>query len=145
MNHVYTLIYASSAKWRLEEIELEHILSRARMNNEQAGITGMLLYAEGNFLQILEGQREDVEILFDQINKDKRHHGIIKLMTLESSLRHFPDWSMGFQRINLQDLEHAVPGYNAFFHSPAQRQEIKDRVSNNVWKLLLSYRQIVNA
>ncbi len=144
MNHVYTLIYASSARWRLEEVELEHILKSARLNNEQAGITGLLLYAEGNFLQILEGQKEDVEILFDQIKKDRRHGGIIRLMALESSQRHFPDWSMGFQRLNLSELEHAVPGYNAFFYSPSQRQDLKDNVSSAVWKLLLSFRQIVN-
>ncbi len=145
MNHVYSLIYASSSKWHLEEVELEHILARARLNNQQAGITGMLLYAEGNFLQILEGQREDVEILFDQISKDSRHHGIIKLMTLKSTARNFPDWSMGYQKLNLHDFETAVPGFNAFFDSPAQRQEIKDSVCQAIWKLLLSYRQIVNA
>lgn len=144
MQNIYTLVYASSASWRMEEAELQDILQKARNHNSRVDISGLLLYAEGNFLQILEGDEDQVNALYDKIEKDRRHTGMIRLMTLRSDERNFPDWSMGYKRISSQDLEASVPGFSDFFHSKAVSQNMKDKMNAAIWTMLTSFRKIVN-
>jgi len=53
--------------------ELAELLQGARDTNAELGLTGMLLYAEGSFFQVLEGQADVVDALYDKIERDKRH------------------------------------------------------------------------
>lgn len=69
------LIYVSSTKRDVPDATLNEILSVSRRNNEPAGITGMLMYLEGGFLQVLEGERAQVESTYQRICADKRHWG----------------------------------------------------------------------
>ena len=57
----------------------------------------MLLYHEGNLMQILEGEEVTVNNLFYKIEKDKRHSNVAKLISGTSDVRNFPEWSMGFK------------------------------------------------
>ena len=70
---VYRLIYVSSAVEYFDEAALEELLAQARANNARLGITGLLLYGEGAFLQLLEGPRQSVESLYATIREDPRH------------------------------------------------------------------------
>ena len=76
---VYSLVYASAATGTPSTEELESILARARENNAQADVTGMLVYHEGSFLQALEGDLEIVEALFERIEADPRHTDTVVL------------------------------------------------------------------
>ena len=144
MGKIYRIVYASSARWHMEEIELQEILRKARRYNEQHGISGLLLYADGNFLQILEGGKQQVEHLYMKISADNRHNGIIRLISQTSDTRSFPDWSMGYHKISREELEQNVPGFNSIFKCESTSEEIRARVSSAVWTLLCSFRQIVN-
>ena len=70
---VLQLGYASAATVEFSDDDLRELLAKSRSNNMAAGITGMLLYHEGSFLQVLEGPSEAVEHLYARIRRDKRH------------------------------------------------------------------------
>jgi hypothetical protein len=94
---MFQTAYLSSAPTLLTGNDIEGILSVSRTNNQRLGLTGMLLYQQGNFLQILEGEREALDTLMGVIAADPRHRGIIRLFTHEIETRDFPDWTMGFR------------------------------------------------
>jgi len=95
----YRLMYASTSTDFLAEDQIRTLLGEARKNNEAAGITGMLLYVEGHFLQYIEGPRAEVEALAARIEQDPRHHGMLRLLQGQIERRVFADWSMGYRRM----------------------------------------------
>jgi Sensors of blue-light using FAD len=97
---MYHLIYLSSALSEMSEARLEDLLSVARRNNLAAGVTGMLLYLDGNFIQYLEGDEPVVRRIFDKIESDPRHHGVIVVDEGKTDRRLFDDWAMGFRRMD---------------------------------------------
>ncbi len=89
--------------------ELHDILEVARRNNRDCGVTGVLLYCDGNFLQLLEGQEEDVLSVFDRIGHDSRHDGICRIMACNLPGRWTADWSMAFSHCeSSNDLDEVV-------------------------------------
>ena len=111
------LVYASSSVKPCSSDELLQLLDKARQNNEKLGITGMLLYKDGDFMQVLEGDEAQVHSLSAQIAKDPRHKDMVTILEGHCTEREFPDWSMGFR--NLNDIDsRSVPGYNTFLDSP---------------------------
>lgn len=72
------------------------LLELARERNTAAGISGMLLYHNKSFLQVLEGPREQVDALFTKIEKDPRHKNCLVLFRNEIPEKEFENWSMGF-------------------------------------------------
>jgi hypothetical protein len=73
------LCYVSSSCQDLSSEELLGILTAARVNNARIGVTGMLLYHDGNFMQVLEGPPDVLDALYQRVCADPRHHGVIKL------------------------------------------------------------------
>lgn len=93
-------MYISASKQDLSGQELEAILSVARENNKKMGVSGLLLYVEGHFLQYLEGEQSVVEQLYQRIEKDERHSGVMRLFAGLYDQRVFTEWSMGFHRLD---------------------------------------------
>lgn len=91
------LMYESTATRAMTDAELWTLLQQARSNNEARGITGLLLFASGHFLQVLEGPESVVRRLFDTIQDDPRHTNIETLLTTPATKRTFPDWKMGLE------------------------------------------------
>lgn len=109
------LIYASSATEMLTEPALLEILEKAREKNARLGITGMLLYRGGNFLQVLEGEAETVRELYKVIRQDQRHKGVMLIAERPVSERNFAEWKMAF--VNLQSVKpEDVPGYSEYLN-----------------------------
>ena len=108
----YYLIYLSAAseKFGMDEEELDKILISARQNNREMGITGALLYIDGDFIQMLEGEEEQVKKLFAKISKDPRHGAILRVSEGRRSSRLFSDWFMGYKKMNKSDFNH-LDGY----------------------------------
>lgn len=98
------LSYTSIASHLMTHEELIQLLQQARKNNQSNGITGMLLYMEGCFFQVLEGERSTVEALYFKIGQDKRHHHVIKLLEEPIMSRGFDVWSMGYRHVTREDL-----------------------------------------
>lgn len=110
------LIYASSAVKRMRQEELIAILEKSRVNNEKRNITGMLLYKDGNFMQVLEGEDAAVTELYSIIAKDPRHTPQL-ILKREVSKRTFSEWEMGF--INLEDVDKKqIAGFSDFLEKP---------------------------
>jgi hypothetical protein len=103
------LIYVSSAVRLLSEDELLELLAQARETNRHRNITGMLLYGEGNFLQVLEGEAADVDAVYATIQQDPRHHHLLLIEREPIAARNFSEWSMGFHRMSAKELHE--PGY----------------------------------
>jgi len=100
MTELHALVYVSVATRALSAEELEHLLDRARVRNTQEGVTGVLLYSYGNFIQYLEGPASGIERVYAVIKSDHQHHGIIELMREPIHSREFSSWSMAFRNIS---------------------------------------------
>lgn len=95
---MHKLLYVSSTKRDMPEHELLVILEKARANNAALNVTGLLLYIDGGFLQVLEGERDALHHLYETIERDPRHWDT-KLLIDEESPRNFGRWSMGFKML----------------------------------------------
>jgi hypothetical protein len=93
------LVYVSAACGRPQDLDLGSILQQSRRNNAADGITGMLLYAQGNFMQALEGEAAVVERVYQRISCDKRHRRVTLLDRFEIAARQFPNWSMALSSL----------------------------------------------
>jgi hypothetical protein len=112
--HLMHCIYASAATRHFETAELTILLQAARTHNDGAGLTGMLLYTEGSFFQVLEGVPDAVEALYARIERDKRHEHVTKIVTEAIPSRSFAHWTMGFSQVSCEELA-LISGANDFF------------------------------
>jgi hypothetical protein len=100
------LLYASRAADPQSTESTEAILAQSRSHNPSCGITGILCYGGGIFLQALEGGRMAVNELYGHIQKDKRHKDVILLSYEEISERAFGGWTMG--QVNVAKLNASI-------------------------------------
>jgi len=89
------------------------LLRDARQKNAKNNITGMLLYAEGSFFQVLEGEAEKVKLLFEKIDQDERHQNLTIIVEEPIAERSFSDWTMGYAVVNPEDIDNII-GANDF-------------------------------
>jgi hypothetical protein len=117
------LIYVSAAAKPFTAAELRELLARARAKNERLEVTGMLLYHQGSFLQVLEGPVANVDPLLATIAEDGRHNRFLLLLRREIEARNFGDWKMGFVEVAAQ--AQALPGFRDYFKSHASFLELQ--------------------
>ena len=108
------LTYASTALKEWSPEELLKLLKECRTNNGAKNITGILLYANGTFFQVLEGDEATVNSIYGIIEKDKRHKDVTIIEREKIAERAFPYWSMGFEKIDAKELS-KMDGLNDFF------------------------------
>lgn len=89
------IFYISAATRFATARELDDILTVSRERNRADKITGLLLYNDGSFAQVLEGPDEAVRNCFGRIKADGRHVGCKLLLEEEINELYFDDWSMG--------------------------------------------------
>ncbi len=99
------LLYASRAVDTSNEA-IDTILSQSRVSNPACGITGILCYGGGIFLQAIEGGRMAVSDLFGHIQKDIRHKDVVLLHYEEISERRFGGWTMG--QVNMSRINTSI-------------------------------------
>lgn len=110
------IIYASSATEAFSKEALSELLKKSRKKNHEAGISGILLYKDGNFLQVLEGEQSALDALIGTISRDPRHSGLLVYSKKPIEQREFPNWSMAFR--DIQDPELAsLPGYSELLNT----------------------------
>ena len=90
------LSYLSEAVSDMSFLGLMRLLESARAFNQKNGISGILLYDNQQFAQIIEGERASIVKVWKRIQEDKRHHRIELLEIREISERNFPDWLLRF-------------------------------------------------
>jgi hypothetical protein len=107
---LYEIIYTSMATRDLTPEELAQLLDKARAFNASQGITGMMIYHRREFMQLLEGEQEAVQALYDSIANDSRHQQLRKIWDGPIRERGFSDWGMAFVAPDVLDLRDR-PGY----------------------------------
>jgi hypothetical protein len=100
------LMYASRALPDVNQDALVAILRKSKLNNPSVGVTGVLCFSEGIFLQALEGGRSAVNQLYNKITSDPRHTQVELLSYSEIGERRFAGWSMG--QVNISRLNPAL-------------------------------------
>jgi hypothetical protein len=100
--------YVSRSTMPMSSGDLLALLHQCRRNNTEQGVSGLLLYGNGTFLQTIEGEPEVVDPLYARIFDDPRHADIELLYRKEIPERQYSEWSMGFDEVSdesLKDIE----------------------------------------
>lgn len=95
MTPLRTIVYVSSAVQAFSVPELEALLLQARALNLLAGITGVLLHNDGNFMQCFEGPEDAVAKTYQRIKANRRHGNLMELFSESLPQRYFEGWEMG--------------------------------------------------
>lgn len=90
------LIYLSQRNTRIE-LDIYDLIFVSRKNNARAEITGFLFFDGRNFVQALEGPRENISKIYSRIVNDTRHRDVTLISCTEITNRAFHQWSMGLQ------------------------------------------------
>ncbi len=120
------LTYASRAAEWLTRDDLRAIANSAQKRNRSMGLTGLLLYVDGDFLQVIEGPGAAVEKLYEMIEADPRNQWVTRLATERVLRRAFGDWSMGCFEIGMEQLEG-----DAFFILDTDAPRVRPRFSGD--------------
>lgn len=97
----YAISYVSTANPALSETEIQEALDYSKDWNNNHNITGILLYSQGNFFQVLEGEEQLLKDLFDRIKADERHHNVITIFQKKIPNTQFDGYEADF--ISLDD------------------------------------------
>lgn len=102
---MYELVYSSIAKKEISEQEITDILYTARDFNSKNDITGCLVLHNNEFIQVLEGDKDKIKKLFENIEKDSRHYNVFLVNEGEKIERLFKNWSMVYYKFDQNDLD----------------------------------------
>jgi Cu/Ag efflux protein CusF len=102
---LHRIIYLSRATDNLSIDDVKQLWTKAKSNNKKINVTGILLYVDGDFLQILEGEKETVLNLFELIKIDQRHKSIIIVYNNAIDKLEFPNWSMAFSSTDYKEIQ----------------------------------------
>jgi hypothetical protein len=137
---MFQLIYASMATREVSTSGLVALLRAARQKNDRLGVTGMLLYRDGRFLQALEGKEHTVRGLYDTIRGDDRHADVIALREKLIEERDFPSQTMGFRNLDDEEAQEATPeGYAPFMNGDFTLRHFRESPSQ-AHEALLQFR-----
>ncbi len=107
------MIYKSVPAENITESNLLDIAERSKGNNIDKGLTGLLVYGNKEFVQVLEGTENDIEVLYQKLLTDKRHSNMKVVKRGKLDRRYLPIWSMGFRSVSneeMQLIEKAING-----------------------------------
>jgi hypothetical protein len=136
------IVYTSTATASLSADQTQELLSVARYFNMRIGITGILLFQGGTFLQVLEGHPDTVRWLFEKISKDRRHTRVVKLLESTVTQRSFESWAMGYVALHSPKARE-VPGFANYFgpnFSLAELQQRDNSSGSRVKQVLAGFR-----
>lgn len=131
------LVYASTATHLLNASEIAALFQKCRDNNRRNGITGLLLYSNGQFIQLVEGHEADVMRCYEKICHDPRHTEVLKLVQKPLRSRVFNDCSMGVPEIEAANLPE---GFSSFLSEPVAVGDYGSSIHEGLF-LLLSFKK----
>jgi Sensors of blue-light using FAD len=115
-----SITYVSSAVFAFNETTLLDLVGQCQRNNERLGITGILVYSDGNFIQVIEGADLVTHALYDRIALDARHRAVNTVAQQQIDSREFQGWSMAYNILPPKALRtHRTP--HAFLDRARQR------------------------
>jgi hypothetical protein len=107
-NSPYHVLYRSRATQAPTEADLQALLEWSRTYNAQHQITGLLLYSDGQFVQLFEGPEAVVRPLFARIQADPRHTQVVTVSEGPGPQRWFADWHMAFGHVAAPELHQTL-------------------------------------
>jgi hypothetical protein len=119
------IIYCSAASAEFDEAGIAAVLAQSRARNGARGITGMLLYVQRCFFQVLEGDPAIINPVYDTIQLDPRHYRITRIISEPIVQRSFGEWTMGFSTLAAAQAG-SLLGENDFFASAACLTEMNE-------------------
>lgn len=134
---MFHVIYVSEAARPMSQADLLELLEVSRRRNARLLLTGLLLYADGKFMQVLEGKEVSVREVFDVILQDQRHSNVVTLKLEAKPRRHFPDWTMAFE--NLEGSVRLAPAVSQFLEPGFEGGTLRDG-DEAVYQLLREFR-----
>jgi len=141
MKDLIHIVYVSFSVKDLTEKNLEDLLVDIRKRNKLQKVTGLLLYNDGTFIQLIEGKTGIIQNLFEKIQNDRRHSNVVLLLEESIKKRAFPDWTMGYYKLN-REQSGKIPGYSDFMLSKDSRKLIES-TSYEAMKLLNSFKTYI--
>jgi Sensors of blue-light using FAD len=99
-----SITYVSSATSRFNEATLLDLVDQCQQTNERLGITGILVYSDGTFMQVIEGADLVTMALYERIKRDARHRGITTVHQQTIEAREFQGWSMAYNILPAKPL-----------------------------------------
>ena len=105
---LHSLVYVSSAVEEVTANKLGYLLQRAKARNLLHGVTGVLLFDAGNFMQYIEGPQAGLAEIYRHIKRDPLHTGIIELCVERNLSRSFGNWAMGARVFNAPELAGSI-------------------------------------
>ncbi len=132
MQPLVQLVYVSSEAKPYDENSLLELLELCRRENRRHNVTGLLLYHDCCFMQVLEGRESDIDQLYTNIQKDPNHKNLLCLLKTPIDDRDFPNWSMGFEHLQDNDPK----GFSNYL-SAGHKDELKPGMAKS---LLLSFK-----
>lgn len=105
---MYRIVYVSDAVRPMTQEDLDTVLSAARAFNAGRNISGLLVYAQQSFLQVLEGDPASIELAYSRAAASPLHTNLRRTDVHVSGGRRFPQWSMGFDRAAPGDVVEAL-------------------------------------
>lgn len=127
------LVYVSNRKSTCTQEEIDKIVDSCKKNNPQLNITGVLLYSDTKFIQLVEGEAKVITELYDKIKKDPRHSNPIMISYNAIKEKAFPSWHMGTKQMgnDIQYLtEITTEDRSAFTNILSGKEENGQRVLN---------------
>ena len=127
---LHQIIYTSHSNGIMTGVELVELLRHSRAKNTLLGVTGLLLHADGSFMQTIEGEDEPLHRLYATIAQDPRHGGAIIMCDDPITRRSFNDWSMAFREITRDEAD-SIPGFHhlaAAIHNSPHESDIARRI-----------------
>lgn len=119
---LHKLIYVSSASEPFTPDQLDSLMRKSRFKNAHFGVTGCLIYHQGNILQYLEGSKVSIDFIYGSIALDSRHTGIQRLCYGPVEQRSFCDWTMALKYI--PNVEHDYTSVHKLFEDMMEKKQV---------------------
>ena len=139
--NLFCLGYVSTETKAHNDEDLVALLEKARERNGKQSISGLLLYRQGSFYQVLEGPEEAVRRTFQMIQQDPNHKEVRVLFKTNTDAREFADWRMGFLNLDGVDVS-KLTGFSDFLRRDAEPQAFLENLSRGK-RLALMFRTML--
>jgi hypothetical protein len=132
------IIYTSTAVALFSKDQLKTLLTTARRNNHALQVSGMLVYDDGFFMQVLEGPERVVDGLYASIEKNPRHDNIRLLLRHRIKEKEYEEWSMGF--VDTSELATQIEGFVQYrtlrgtIQDEARAKKLIQKFQEGLWR-----------
>ncbi len=135
-----SVAYVSSITSRLSDVDFIKLMQLVRRKNPEIGVSGMLLYCAGEFMQVLEGPDDTVRDLYAKIRADPRHADVVTVLEEPIRERRFAEWTMGMRQLTPRELKR-VSGWSDLRDATEHDDEAN---RDAVYDLLITFRRAMS-